>query len=268
MTTLRRCLNRMGGWALSFVFHGAVAAFAALSVGGSQLEGSGQGGDAGPGAPGAPTSFAVSFRGGDPVIPGTLLPETAQYGPLSSEETAFEAEAEELPAPTIQYDVFAVGPRPVKQGSSQAFDAPSPPRPGANAGRLTRLPAASSPGEEQDGRLDFAASGGGPGEGRGTGSSAGSGDGQATGVYTPTPPYPGEARRQNIEGWVRVELAVAADGSCVLRRIIESSGVPLLDQAVEETVRRWKYRSAEEDGRPALTSVRVRFVFKLGRPDL
>ena len=72
------------------------------------------------------------------------------------------------------------------------------------------------------------------------------------------------ARSRNIEGSVLVELAIAVDGSCSVRRILESSGFTPLDEAVQKTVLHWKYRPADADGRPETTTKRLRFTFRLG----
>ncbi len=82
---------------------------------------------------------------------------------------------------------------------------------------------------------------------------------------TPPPAYPSDARRRNIEGSVLVELAIARDGSCEVRRVVESSGFVSLDEAVEKTVVQWKYRPADVDGRPESFTKRLRFTFRLSR---
>lgn len=50
--------------------------------------------------------------------------------------------------------------------------------------------------------------------------------------------YPREARRQNLEGTVRVAFTIAANGSVSGIRVIRSSGHPVLDQAAVEMVQR------------------------------
>ncbi|MBI3856401.1 MAG: energy transducer TonB [Planctomycetes bacterium] len=182
-------------------------------------------------------------------------------------DTTLDPIAEELPVPQVPFDVFSVGtsePAPALPAASLADPLQS--RPGAADGRATKLPAESSPGNGEEGSNGGNGLGGsGGGNSDGTGAGEGSGDGDATGVYTPAPAYPSEARRRNIEGSVLVELAIAADCSCALRRILESSGFSPLDEAVEKTVTHWKYRASEDDGRSDTTTKRIRFTFKLGR---
>lgn len=259
-------LARLNGWALSLLLHGGVAIIAGVSVftvhvnGGS---GSGSGGREG----GIVTqSFAATLRDGDEqVISGTVIPDVAQYERLTSDTTTLEPLAEEPAAPPVSFDIFAVGasePTPALPEPGPAE--PLPTRPGSAEGRSTKLPPASTSGNGQEGFEGTPGLGGsGGGDEGGNGSGDGSGDGHATGVHTPPPAYPYEAQRRHIEGSVLVELAIASDGTCALRRIVESSGYAPLDAAVEKAVGHWKYRSSEDDGRPELTTKRVRFTFKL-----
>jgi TonB family protein len=270
MTGFKLFLSRMNGWALSLLLHGGVAALAGISVftvhmgGGS---GRSAGGSDGSGM--ATPSFAATLRSGDEqVVSGTLLPDAPQFGRLTSEETPLDPITEELPVPVVPFDVFAVG-----SSEPAAPSAPQPPlpdplssRPGSFEGRTTKLPAATGEGQEgQAGSSGREGSGGGDDSGDGSGQGNIDGDGRATGVYTPAPAYPSEARRRNIEGSVLVDLAIAADGSCAVRRIVESSGFSPLDDAVQATVKHWKYRPADDDGRPENTTKRMRFTFRLGR---
>jgi protein TonB len=268
MTGFKLFLSRMNGWALSLLLHGSVAAIAGLSIfsvhmgGGS---GRSAGGSAGTGM--TTQSFAATLRSGDEqVVSGTTLPDAPQFGRLTSEETPLEPVAEEVPVPTTPFDVFAVGSSEPNATSAAQPPDPLSTRPGSFEGRATKLPAASGEGQEGSaGSGGQGGTGGGDDSGDGSGQGTGDGDGSATGVYTPAPAYPSEARRRNIEGSVLVELAIAADGTCAVRRIVESSGFSPLDEAVQSTVKHWKYRAADDDGRPENTTKRMRFTFRLGR---
>lgn len=68
------------------------------------------------------------------------------------------------------------------------------------------------------------------------------------------PQYPELARRLNIRGTVRVQLLVAPDGHIKNTKVL--GGSPLLVQAVEDAVRKWKYEPA-----PAESTEIVRFDF-------
>ncbi|HZE98457.1 MAG TPA: energy transducer TonB [Planctomycetota bacterium] len=273
-------VSRLNGWALSLILHGLVGALAALSVFGvasSGGSGAGHGGGAAGGG-GAADSHEATVHS-DELVSGELVGDPAQYGRVS-DDVAPDASSEELPAPVLPFDVFAVG----------ASDVPPPPTPPSLADPLTsrspaadrgtKLPAGDNgndgPGTEKDGPAGSAesagdggrgGSGGGNTGGEGHGSGSGVGDGAATELYTPAPAYPSDARRQNIQGIVLVEILIASDGTCAVQRVVESSGCSSLDHAVTATVSRWKYQPAAADHRPDLTTKRVRFVFKLGERD-
>lgn len=258
MSGFKRFLSRLNGWALSLVLHGGVALLAALSVFSAQMGGSGRGGEGNSGNAGATESFPTTFRSDEPLVSGTVLPDVAQYEKLTAEH---EPIAEEPPTPRVPFDVFAVGASEPQAALPEPVLNPPAARPSAADGRSLKLPPGTPQGDERAG--GSTGSGGGDSDGNGRGE--GSGDGNATGVYTPAPVYPKEARRRNLEGSVRVELAIAADGSCALNRIIESSGYAPFEIAVQDVVKTWKYRPAEEDGRPELITKLIRFTFKLGR---
>jgi TonB family protein len=269
MTGSKLFLARMNGWALSLALHGGVAFVAALSVIGVNASGGGGSSAGGISGSGMTTqSFAATLRDADEqVVSGTPLGDPPQYGRLNPEETALEPVSEALPEPRTPFDVFSVG-RSETTPTPETQDSPLPPtsRPGSFEGRATRLPAASGDGKPaSEGSSGSGGSGGDGQGGSGSGSGTGEGDGNATGVYTPAPAYPSEARRRNIEGTVLVELLIQADGSCAVRKVVESSGFAPLDEAVQSTVNHWKYRPADADGRSDSLTKRIRFVFKLGR---
>jgi TonB family protein len=255
-------LSRLNGWALSLLLHGGVALVAGVSVFTVHVNGGSGRGSGGTDGGIVTRSFAATLRDGDEqVISGTVLPDVAHFGRLTSEEATLEAIAEEPPIPTVPFDVFAVGSSESVAQIPPTLPEPPPERPGSADGRTVQLPPASAAGNGQEGSEGSAGLGGsGGGDADGNGDGEGSGDGHATGVYTPPPPYPNEARRRHIEGSVVVELKIASDGSCAVRKIVESSGYRPLDAAVENAVCRWKYNPSEEDAR----TKRVRFTFKLG----
>jgi protein TonB len=264
----KQILVKLNGWALSLALHGGIALVAGLSVFTVHVTGGSGRGSGGAEGGMVTQSFAATLRDGDEqVLSGTVLPDVAQYGRLTSEDTTLEPLTEEPALPTIPFDVFAVGssePAPVNPEPAPAE--PLPTRPGAAEGRTTKLPPAPAAGNGQEGSNGSSGLGGsGGGDADGNGSGDGSGDGNATGVYTPAPSYPSEARRRNIEGSVLVEYAIAADGTCAVRKIVESSGFEPLDIAVEKAVCTWKYRPSDEDHRPDLTTKRIRFTFRLAQ---
>jgi TonB family protein len=68
------------------------------------------------------------------------------------------------------------------------------------------------------------------------------------------PEYPELARRLNIKGTVRVQLLIAPDGRIKSTKVL--GGSPLLVQAVEDAVRKWRYEPASTE-----STVIVRFDF-------
>jgi protein TonB len=87
------------------------------------------------------------------------------------------------------------------------------------------------------------------GTGTGTGSSnssgAGSGDTGAArfaGGRMPKPTYPGNARRQGVQGTVRVSITVDESGTVVSSSIVSATNPMLNDSSILSTVNRWKFR--------------------------
>jgi protein TonB len=69
------------------------------------------------------------------------------------------------------------------------------------------------------------------------------------------PVYPELARKNNIQGTVRLEITIAPDGS--VKNIKVLGGSPVLAQAATEAVKKWKYEPA-----PTETSTVLPFDFK------
>ena len=66
-------------------------------------------------------------------------------------------------------------------------------------------------------------------------------------------PSPGAARSLRLKGKVTVELTVTETGEVVDVRVVESAG-EILDQALLDAVRHWRYQPADRNG----LEVRVR----------
>jgi TonB family protein len=77
-------------------------------------------------------------------------------------------------------------------------------------------------------------------------------------LYSPEPVYPPLAEQARIQGTVRLEVLIAADGAVKQVRLI--SGHPLLAGAVLEAVKKWRYRPTLLDGEPVevVTQIEVR----------
>ncbi len=61
-------------------------------------------------------------------------------------------------------------------------------------------------------------------------------------ISNPTPAYPETARRFRLTGVVKVQVVISTDGQIKSTKVI--GGHPLLVNAVEETLKSWKYAPA------------------------
>jgi len=61
-------------------------------------------------------------------------------------------------------------------------------------------------------------------------------------ISNPTPAYPDTAKRFRLTGVVKVQVVIAPDGQIKSTKVI--GGHPLLVNAVEETLKSWKYAPA------------------------
>jgi protein TonB len=69
------------------------------------------------------------------------------------------------------------------------------------------------------------------------------------------PRYPDAARRRGLEGVVRIEVDLGADGAVVDVRVLESSGVTSFDDAAVRAVRRWRFAPETVDGAGVATTL-------------
>lgn len=78
------------------------------------------------------------------------------------------------------------------------------------------------------------------------------------------PEYPEEAKRQGIQGTVKLHAIVDKYGS--VRSMQPLSGPPILGAAVMNAMRRWQYTETTLGGEPVETDVDVAVVFRLANP--
>jgi len=64
-------------------------------------------------------------------------------------------------------------------------------------------------------------------------------------VSNPTPVYPETAKRFRLSGVVKVQVTIGADGQ--IKDIKVVGGHPLLVNAVQETLKNWKYTPASSE---------------------
>ncbi len=82
-------------------------------------------------------------------------------------------------------------------------------------------------------------------------------------VATTQPMYPYRAKRLGIEGAVKIRFLVNRSGRTDLFKILESTPKGEFEQAVEKTVKNWRFKPAIKDGRAVETWVETRIEFKL-----
>lgn len=73
-------------------------------------------------------------------------------------------------------------------------------------------------------------------------------------LASPTPEYPEIARRMNINGVVKVELVIGADGAIKSAKVL--GGHPVLADAVQRALKNWKYAPG-----PSETTMQLEFRF-------
>ena len=77
------------------------------------------------------------------------------------------------------------------------------------------------------------------------------------------PIYPAEARKNGIEGTVRLHAILAKDGSILQLEVI--SGHPTLSQAALDAVRQWKYEPTLLNGQPVEVDTTIDVFFQLNK---
>jgi protein TonB len=76
------------------------------------------------------------------------------------------------------------------------------------------------------------------------------------------PDYPEAARRAHLQGTVILEAVITTAGEVREIRVLKPLH-PLLDEAAERAVRRWRYRPAALDGRAVTVYLTVTVSFGL-----
>jgi protein TonB len=185
-------------------------------------------------APAPPNHAAASdAAAADP--PG-ISPEAAADLALNSRVTGAEAKDEPGDPEATQAGLIAQG-----DNAADGTAAISPgPNDGAGAGREVGDTTLAKAGERM----------------------AEAGEGNASGLLKGVAPrYPAAARKAGWEGLVVARVRVDTRGRAVSVFIRESSGYPLLDQAVTRAVRKWMFTPATQAGKAidSFHDVKVRF---------
>jgi protein TonB len=82
-------------------------------------------------------------------------------------------------------------------------------------------------------------------------------------LRNPPPAYPLAARKRGIEGVVRLNVEVSADGAALAVNIAVSSGFAPLDEAALAAVRNWRFEPAKRGGKAVSARVEIPLRFKL-----
>jgi len=135
---------------------------------------------------------------------------------------------------------------------------PKSPPPTAKMSVATDTSTASA-GIEVPGNLDLSASTGDGGPSVGTGMS----DGDLVPLQRVNPVYPQEARRNKIEGYVKLELVISPEGGVIGAKIMESKPKGLFDSAAVQAVYKWRFKPKTVDGRAVEQKGTQRVVFEL-----
>ena len=88
-------------------------------------------------------------------------------------------------------------------------------------------------------------------------------DGDLVPLQRVNPVYPQEARRNKIEGYVKLELVISPEGGVIGAKIMESKPKGLFDSAAVQAVYKWRFKPKTVDGRAVEQKGTQRVVFEL-----
>ena len=92
---------------------------------------------------------------------------------------------------------------------------------------------------------------------------AGSLDGPLQAIARTQPGYPPAARRQNVEGWIRVQYVVDERGSVGPVKVLAAEPEGFFEQSVLGTVRAWRFRPGTVNGEIVQALVEQTISFRL-----
>ena len=92
---------------------------------------------------------------------------------------------------------------------------------------------------------------------------AGSLDGPLQALARTQPGYPPAARRQNVEGWIRVQYVVDERGSVGPVKVLAAEPEGFFEQSVLRTVRAWRFRPGTVNGEVVQALVEQTISFRL-----
>jgi protein TonB len=147
---------------------------------------------------------------------------------------------QEVPAPPSLIDAPRDLQLPAEPAPTPQAEAPGPQVARPSASMPATVPATPSPGAQSPG-------------------SALPGGGQmgARAIYKPLPEIPDALRRRNLEMVAVARFSVAADGSAQVA-LIEPTSEPDLNRALLDSLKRWRFFPAMQNGKPVASSVDIR----------
>lgn len=83
-------------------------------------------------------------------------------------------------------------------------------------------------------------------------------------VRQPAMEYPSDAKRRGVEGYVVLSVLIDRDGQIEQVKVLESEPAGVFDEAARESVRQWRFRPAEYQGREVKVWARQKVRFQLG----
>lgn len=186
--------------------------------------------------------------------PEAATPEVAEIAPEVPDVPEMPEMLEEEPLPEIP-ELPEEKPQPKPSQDTFAITKKKTEAPKASVKRATTTTRGSdSPVAKRT------QSGTGTGSGSANNSGAGSGErgsGRVSGGRTPRPPYPASARKQGIEGTVRVSVTFGEGGEVLSCSIISASHPALNDSSILSTIRKWKV-----PGRRGSATLPIRFTLR------
>jgi TonB family protein len=207
-----------------------------------------------------PPAFTASQVNAQPATPTAQPVKTALQRSAAAELSAYKKLAEPQPEPPVQPqskkpslgEVHLAAPEVTRRAATPDNGAADL-APALNAGQV------SSAGD---------ALGGGLAAGSGKQPTAPpaplpvGGDVQQARLVASTPPtYPAIAKSQHVQGDVRIDALIDANGRVSSMKIV--AGPVLLHQAAMDAVRQWKYQAATLDGKPVPMHLTVTVQFRL-----
>lgn len=82
-------------------------------------------------------------------------------------------------------------------------------------------------------------------------------------LYTTKPVYPAQARKEGLQGKVKLQVLIRENGQVDEIRIAKSSGYKLLDMEAIQAIQKWRFRPAKKDGQNVACWVEIPLSFKL-----